>query len=82
MKFMIIALMTTLPNMIPGEAFIFTTQTFKTVEECKTFARQNMVSINMRLIAEYGPKRPPRIISCVNEDVVKEMMGLKKEEMI
>tara|TARA_X000001036_G_C20056175_1_gene553034 strand:+ start:102 stop:377 length:276 start_codon:yes stop_codon:yes gene_type:complete len=91
MKFFIVALMAALPNsMSPnGEAFIFTTETFKTVHECQLFAKVNMIPIQLRLLKEYGPERPPQIISCVNEKVVDEMLDPKngfvppkKEELI
>jgi len=89
MKFFIVALMSAMPFAPNGEAFIFTTQTFDKVEQCQEFAQQNMVAISIRLIKEFGPKRPPQLISCVEEEVIKQMLDPvngyvppKKEDLI
>ena len=89
MKFFIVALMSANLLSPNGEAFIFTTHTFEKVEECKEFAQQNMSPISVRLMKEFGPERPPQLISCVEEKIVKDMLDPangyvppKKEDLI
>tara|TARA_B000000557_G_C20737299_1_gene426947 strand:+ start:540 stop:791 length:252 start_codon:yes stop_codon:yes gene_type:complete len=72
MKILLVALMTMIPSQPEREFFIFTSHEFKNVQECKTFAQQNMQAVIYRLWSEYGPRKP-EMISCVDEKTINKL---------
>jgi len=63
----------------PPMAYVFTQPTFSSVEECKRYATINGQTILYRLYEEFGSDYRPHMISCVDQDVVKQ---LQKEALI
>ena len=77
MKIFIVALMALVDGSSPGfeppSMYVFTHINFNTVEECKEYAVLNSDKVMYKLWMEYGNKYRPHMISCVDEDVVKQI---------
>ena len=87
MKIYIVALMALMngqpQGFEPPMAFVFTQPTFDTVNECKNYAIQNSTQILVKLYSEFGKDYRPHMVSCVDDNVVKEIKNqqpkLRKE---
>ena len=78
MKIFLVALMAVLngtsPGFEPPSMYVFTSMNFDSIEECKEWAVLNSDKVMYKLWMEYGNGYRPHMISCVDEDVVKEIM--------
>ena len=88
MKIFIVALMALVDGSAPGfeppSMFVFTHINFATVEECKEYVVLNSDKVMYKLWMEYGNTHRPHMISCVNENVVEEIIqeGIAEEDGI
>ena len=64
----------TSPGFEPPSMYVFTSMNFDSIEECKEWAVLNSDKVMYKLWMEYGNGYRPHMISCVDEDVVKEIM--------
>ena len=88
MKIYIVALMALINGQPEGYeppmAYVFTTPTFNTVLECKSYAMANSSSILFKLYTEFGKNYRPHMISCVDKSVVDKIKNTgrnQKEEL-
>jgi hypothetical protein len=75
MKFLIVAMMT-LINTESGtrDLYVFDSHKFDTWNQCARFSQINAFPIMRRLFEEFGPDNKPHMVSCVTEDVVKQLI--------
>ena len=86
MKYFILALMSVMytdpsTKLSYQEFFVFHTPHFYSIEDCKEFARENQSILYYRIFEEYRLTNSPKLISCVNEDVIKTILDEQKERI-
>ena len=86
MKFFILALMSVMytdpsTNLSYEQYFVFHTPHFYSVNDCKEFARENTDILYYKIFEEYGVSNPPKLISCVDESVIKIILNEQKERL-
>ena len=84
MKFFILALMSVMytdpsTKLDYEQYFVFHTPHFYSIEDCKEFARENTDILYYKIFQEYGLSNSPKMISCVNEDVIKTILNEQRE---
>ena len=62
-----------LQGVAPPMAYVFTEPTFTSVEECKRYATINGTTILLKLYEEFGNDYKPHMVSCVDQDEVKQL---------
>tara|TARA_A100001035_G_scaffold278886_1_gene278823 strand:- start:3173 stop:3445 length:273 start_codon:yes stop_codon:yes gene_type:complete len=84
MKIYIVALMALINSQPEGYqppmAYVFTTPTFNTVPECKSYAMANSSTILFKLYTEFGKDYRPHMISCVDKGVVDKIKNTSKNQ--
>ena len=72
MKFLVVVLFATMA----GDIYVFTEPKFDTREECiKTLKTPDtIVAYTQKLIMAYGKPMPIRLINCLQEDTIKELL--------
>ena len=83
----IVALMTLLNSQLQGVeppmSYVFTDLTFTSVDQCKRYATVNGNKILLKLYEEFGSDYRPHMVSCVDQDVVKQLTkeGIIEKEL-
>ena len=68
-------------NLSYEQYFVFHTPHFYSVSDCKEFAKENKELLYYKIFEEYGLTNSPKMISCVNEDVIKTILNEQRERL-
>lgn len=81
MEFFIIALMTLInPDTNTQNIYVFT-KPYKTIEECKQSAIDNIPIISQTLLRNFGEKDRPQLISCVTKETIYKLVTPGREKI-